>query len=152
MQRYPPHYQMMEHGAARNHFPSAGQAAPEEATLFNVALVPSQVLAFPAGSSLLNLGGTFKRKQKHMEYPDESEKFIRASSEDAGSADDELRADGRKPQLRKKVSEMSPEQRLQWSRVQSRDHSRRSRQRRKKIEEVSADNHTSFMGKIIYLN
>lgn len=36
---------------------------------------------------------------------------------------------------RKRVSDMSPEERLKWSRMQSRDHSRRSRQRRKLLEE-----------------
>jgi hypothetical protein len=30
---------------------------------------------------------------------------------------------------------MSPEERLKWSRMQSRDHSRRSRLRRKQLEE-----------------
>lgn len=143
MQRYPPHYQMMEPGAARNHFSLAEHTVPEEATLFSVAAAPSQVLhSFPAGS-LVNLGGTSKKKQKHTEYPDESDRR-RTSSEDVGSADDELRSDGRKPQLRRKVSEMSPDERLQWSRVQSRDHSRRSRQRRKKIEEVTTTNLCSF--------
>jgi len=39
------------------------------------------------------------------------------------------------PLRRKRVSDMSPEERLKWSRMQSRDHSRRSRQRRKLLEQ-----------------
>jgi PAS domain-containing protein len=36
---------------------------------------------------------------------------------------------------RKRVCDMSPDERLEWSRMQSRDHSRKSRQRRKQIEQ-----------------
>mmetsp|Transcript_25805 Transcript_25805/g.57853 ORF Transcript_25805/g.57853 Transcript_25805/m.57853 type:complete len:389 (-) Transcript_25805:209-1375(-) len=51
-------------------------------------------------------------------------------------AADEDRDDDEAVQLRRKrVSDMSPEERLKWSRIQSRDHSRRSRQRRKQLEQ-----------------
>jgi len=141
MERYSHYCQMMETGAGRNHFTSADGTMPEEATHYNVVSASSReqqqaAHSFPAsGSSLLNLGVNSKRKQVHIEYPNNEGSRAR-SSEELAPVDDELRADGRKPQLRKKVSEMSPDERLQWSRIQSRDHSRRSRQRRKKIEEV----------------
>jgi len=44
---------------------------------------------------------------------------------------------------RKRVADMTPDERLQWSRMQSRDHSRRSRQRRKQSEQVRAAKHKS---------
>jgi len=140
MRRYLPYQQIMEPGAGRSSFPSAEGTIPEEATHYNVASASSQqqvAHSFPAaGSSLLNLGVNSKRKQLQMEYTNNESSRPR-SSEEFVDAEDEMRVDGRKPQQRKKVSEMSPDERLQWSRIQSRDHSRRSRQRRKKIEEVN---------------
>lgn len=142
MRRYPSYQQMMEPGAGRNPFASAEGTIPEEATHYNVTPAASsqQQVAHSftaAGSSLLNLSANSKRKQVQMEYSNNESSRPAISSEELVHAEDEMRADGRKPRMRKKVSEMNPDERLKWSRIQSRDHSRRSRQRRKKIEEVN---------------
>ena len=79
--------------------------------------------------------GSGKKRVQPSKYSDAlSGQQLGASSEDGESVDD---GGDRQPLQRKKVSEMSPNERLEWSRMQSRDHSRRSRQRRKKVEEVN---------------
>ena len=107
---------------------SAEHAVPEEGeTRYNN-------IQGAADSSLLAKKGSGIKRVEPSEHPDALlERQLGANSGDVESVDEG--GDGQLPQ-RKKVSEMSPDERLEWSRMQSRDHSRRSRQRRKKVEEV----------------
>ena len=71
------------------------------------------------------------KRKEHKETKQEREDRLREKSKKRAL---EARS-GSNDGSRKKGTEMTREEQLEWSRIQSRDHSRRSRQRRKQLEE-----------------
>ena len=83
----------------------------------------------PASDAALHTTPAPKRIRLAETCPSEGGEVYRNDNDDVSTDPEALR--------HKKVSDMTPNERLQWTRIQSRDHSRKSRQRRKQVEQVA---------------
>ena len=76
------------------------------------------------------------KRKEHKETKQQREDRLREKSKKRAR---EARSGSSSDGTRKKGTEMTKQEQLEWSRIQSRDHSRRSRQRRKQLEENLKD-------------